>query len=165
MKKLFIFGHQNMQESFHSKAIYDLIDQDKIIIYDLYPDFKIDIEKEHERLAKYDELVFVSPVNWYTPTPIIHQYINLVFDYGFGYGKDAIMRGVPYSLILTSGGRPEFYSITGKHFYPFEEFQIDIFQSFALMHMPINDFIWIDSGYTRPKDEQLENIKEKLANI
>lgn len=89
---LLILGHPNIAESVANRAIVAEIQRlnPKIEIRnltELYPDFKIDVEKEQQALLKHDLIVFQYPLYWYNMPAILKQWFDVVFTYQFAYGS------------------------------------------------------------------------------
>ncbi|GHD32464.1 NAD(P)H-dependent oxidoreductase [Halioglobus pacificus] len=57
-------------------------------LYEQYPDFRIDVEAEQQRLLEHDVIVFMFPLYWYSTPAILKEWQDLVLEYGFAYGKD-----------------------------------------------------------------------------
>ena len=69
-KVLVVLAHPNFKDSFANKTIIEKIkkinaDIEIDDLYQLYPDFKIDVKKEQEKLVKADSIVIQFPMFWY----------------------------------------------------------------------------------------------------
>lgn len=120
---LVIYGHPNYKDSVCNKAILSefaaLAPEAEIVnIMELYPDFKIDVEKEQKRLMQADTIVFQFPFWWYGSPSIMHRYVEEVFSHGFAYGSTGTaLTGKNFVLSFTAGGAKEAYSKDGyQHF-------------------------------------------------
>lgn len=74
MKVLIIFAHPAFHKSHVNKILLDGLEKfDDVTIHDLYevyPDFDIDIKREQELLSQHDCIVFHYPLFWYS-TPAL----------------------------------------------------------------------------------------------
>ena len=90
-KILLILSHPNYKESFANKIIVDKI---KTIIPDieidhidaLYPDEKIDVKAEQEKLLRNDTIIFQFPMYWHTRPYLLSKWFEVVYEPGFAYG-------------------------------------------------------------------------------
>jgi len=79
-------------------------------MYDLYPDFFIDVKKEQELLLEHDIIVWQHPFYWYSSPSLLKEWIDLVLEHGFAYGRSG--RALDGKMILSAistGGRREAY--------------------------------------------------------
>lgn len=58
-------------------------------LYQLYPDFYIDVTLEQKMLAQSNAIVLHYPMQWGLPPALLVQYLHKVFQYGWAYGKNA----------------------------------------------------------------------------
>ena len=92
-KILLILSHPNYKESFANKIIVDKI---KTIIPDieidhidqLYPDEKINVKAEQEKLMRNDTIIFQFPMYWHTRPYLLSKWFEVVYEPGFAYGGD-----------------------------------------------------------------------------
>jgi len=54
-------------------------------LYQLYPDFNIDIEAEKDALSQHDIVLWQHPFYWYSSPALLKQWIDLVLEYGWAY--------------------------------------------------------------------------------
>ena len=92
-KILLILSHPNYKESFANKIIVDKI---KTIIPDieidhidsLYPDEKIDVKAEQDKLLRNDTIIFQFPMYWHTRPYFLSKWFEVVYEPGFAYGEN-----------------------------------------------------------------------------
>lgn len=118
-KILIIFAHPLFEKSHAHKALVDQIpDSEEITfhdLYELYPDFNIDIRKEQEILKQHSIIILQHPMYWYSCPPILKQWIDLVLEYNWAYGvKGTYLEGKFLFQVITTGGKKENYSSLGK---------------------------------------------------
>ncbi len=56
-------------------------------LYEEYPDFQIDIKKEQDLLLNHDIIIWHHPFYWYSSPAILKEWIDLVLQHGFAYGR------------------------------------------------------------------------------
>ena len=79
-------------------------------IYDLYPDYQIDIKAEQEVLQQHDIIVWQHPMYWYSSPSLLKEWLDLVLEHGFAYGKAGrALEGKSVLSAITSGGRRDVY--------------------------------------------------------
>jgi len=98
-------------------------------LYAEYPTYEIDVDREQERLAAHDVIVFQHPVYWYSAPALMKEWIDLVLEYRWAYGPGGeALQGKVWLNAVTAGGAPEAYTAEGRNrndlrslFAPFEQ--------------------------------------------
>jgi len=102
-------------------------------LYELYPDFHIDVAQEQALLAEADLIVFQHPIQWYGMPALLKEWVDVVFENGWAYGPgENALRGKHFWLSVTTGGGEEAYRETGYHGRPFSDF-LPPFEQTALL--------------------------------
>ena len=57
-------------------------------ITELYPDGRIDVPAEQQKLLAANVVVFQFPVMWFAAPSPVHRYMEEVLTYGFAYGPE-----------------------------------------------------------------------------
>lgn len=92
-------------------------------LYDEYPDFHIDVIREQQMLLEYDIIVWQHPLYWYGSPSILKEWIDLVLQHGFAYGKQGTaLKDKLLLSAVTTGGRLEAYQAGGRNEYTVPEF-------------------------------------------
>lgn len=125
---LVISGHTNLDDSYANKTILEelnrcLPEAEYVYLDQLYSDFRIDVEKEQQRLVKADIIVFQFPLFWYSTPSILNRYVEEVFKHGFSHGSTGDkLAGKQLVLSFTSGAPEKMYQKGGLQNYPIEDF-------------------------------------------
>lgn len=104
-------------------AVSDLPGVSVRSLYDLYPDFAIDVERERQALSVADVLVWQCPFYWYGMPSLLHLWIEKVLGNGWAYGPGGTaVQGKSALWVTTTGAPAEGYRPGGMHGHPFEVF-------------------------------------------
>lgn len=105
------------------RAIEDLDGLEVRSLYDLYPDFAIDVESEQAALARAATLVWQHPIYWYTAPALLKLWFEKVLTPGWAYGPGGTaLVGKRCLWVATAGGDELSYRDGAMHGYPFEAF-------------------------------------------
>jgi glutathione-regulated potassium-efflux system ancillary protein KefF len=124
-------------------------------LYEHYPDFSIDVEREQTLLGQAELIVWQHPIYWYGPPPLLSLWFEKVLARGFAYGKNgAALRDKSCLWVPTTGGDVDAYREGGMHGHPFDKFVPPIEQTarFCGMHWQTPLIL---HGSQRATDEQL----------
>ncbi|MEM6639768.1 MAG: NAD(P)H-dependent oxidoreductase [Pseudomonadota bacterium] len=69
-------------------------------LYEHYPDFYIDKAREQALITEHDVLVLQFPLYWYSAPALLKEWIDIVFEHGFAYGRHA--RGLAGRTLVTA---------------------------------------------------------------
>jgi glutathione-regulated potassium-efflux system ancillary protein KefG len=106
------------------------------IMYDLYPDFHIDILEEQKILLEHDVVVWQHPFYWYSSPSLLKEWIDIVLQHGFAYGRDGkALAGKKVLSAITSGGRREVYQEGGIRKYSINQLLAPFEQTVKLCNM------------------------------
>lgn len=123
-----IYGHPHYEISVCNKALLDefskeLPEVEVVNLAEKYPDYRIDIEKEQQRLLNADTIVLQFPFWWYDAPSIVHRYFEEVLAHGFAYGsKGTALHGKKLIISITAGGGKSDYSKDGYQHYEMNDF-------------------------------------------
>lgn len=117
-------------------AVKDLEGVDIRDMYDLYPDFHIDIKAEQQVLLDNDLIIWQHPFYWYSSPSLLKEWIDLVLEHGFAYGKTGrALIGKQILTAITTGGRQEAYVQDGNHRFSIRQLLSPFEQTVHLCHM------------------------------
>jgi len=128
MKKkiLIVFAHPKFERSSNNILLVKSIPQIPEItfhdLYELYPDFNINVESEKKLLSENNIIVLQHPFYWYSAPPLMKQWIDLVLEFGWAYGPggNALQDKIIFNAI-TSGGQRSAYSKEGHNRFTINE--------------------------------------------
>ncbi len=125
MKKVLIqFAHPAIARSKINKALRAAVEDLEGVtvndLYAIYPDFLIDVKKEQQLCETHDVIIFQHPFYWYSTPAIMKEWLDLVLEHGWAYGKNAKgLEGKIFLQAFTAGGDDTTYRKDG-----FNEFTI-----------------------------------------
>ena len=127
MRALVLFAHPAVRKSRINVRLRDAIrDCEHVTLHDLYetyPDFSIDVDREQALLTAHDVIVFQHPFYWYSAPAIVKEWLDLVLEHGFAYGRDGnALRGKTWLQAITTGGRDSQYGMGAMNQFTIEEF-------------------------------------------
>ncbi|GAA0879589.1 NAD(P)H-dependent oxidoreductase [Algoriphagus jejuensis] len=164
-KILVLFAHPKFEHSDANQALVDAVSGLENVqirdLYELYPDFNINIQAEQEALFEHEVIIWQHPFYWYSCPPLLKQWIDLVLEHGWAYGKGGIFLKNKYIFnTITSGGSKDVYSSLGRNRFTIEEFLRPFEQTAYLCNMRYLPPFHL-SGTHRITDYQLrEKAKE-----
>jgi len=105
-------------------------------MYDIYPDFFIDVKKEQEVLLESDIIVWQHPFYWYSSPSLLKEWIDLVLEHGFAYGRTGVaLEGKKILTAISTGGRREAYHSEESGKYSIKQLLAPFEQSTTLCRM------------------------------
>ena len=118
-KILIIFAHPLFEKSVANKALANHIPDSENItfhdLYEMYPEFDINVKKEQELLNLHDIVIWHHPMYWYSCPPLLKQWIDMVLEYGWAYGKYGLaLQDKLIFQVITTGGNKENYCEEGR---------------------------------------------------
>jgi len=138
-------------------------------LYQLYPDFEVDVAAEQEQLAAHDTIVMQHPLYWYSVPPLMRQWQDLVLTYGWAYGREGnALVGKRLMHALSAGGGEEAYRPEGQNRFALDTFLRPCEQTAVLCGM---DWLppWVIHGTHALSVEQIteraEGYRERLAAL
>lgn len=92
-------------------------------LYDLYPDFDIDVAAEQRALLAADLIVWLTPVHWYSVPALMKHWFDQVLTYGWAYGPGGeALRGKTAWWVTSAGATASEYAPGGGHGRAFADF-------------------------------------------
>ncbi|WP_083634519.1 NAD(P)H-dependent oxidoreductase [Saccharicrinis aurantiacus] len=140
MKVLILFAHPAFHKSNVNKVMVDgLSATDSVTFHDLYqayPDFDIDIEREQELLSQHDCVIFHYPFFWYSNPALLKEWQDLVLTHGWAFGsKGNMLKGKLFFTAITAGGPKASYTNDSFNGYTIQQLIAPLLQSAMLCKM------------------------------
>lgn len=148
-------------------AVRDLPGVEVRTLFELYPDFSIDVTAEQRALAATRLVVWQHPVYWYGVPSMLKLWFDEVLAYGWAYGEGGTaLEGKDCLWVATTGAGPDSYAAGGEHGHPFDAFVPPIRQTAVFCGMNWLDPLVVHAAH-RTAPESLERIaaqyRERLA--
>lgn len=135
-----VYAHPYPEHSVANRALIGALDGLPGLrlasLYDLYPDWAIDVDAEQDALARARVLVWQHPLHWYGCTPMLKLWLDKVLTFGWAFGPGGTaLHGKTCLWVVTTGGDERSYAEHGLHGHPFEAFTSPMRQTAALCGM------------------------------
>lgn len=126
-KALIVYAHPAHQRSRANQALLNSVrDIAEVTVHDLYevyPNFFIDVPAEQALLEQYDLIVIQHPVYWYNMPALLREWQDLVLEYGFAYGKGRRkLAGKGLWVVLTAGAPANTYDESAVNERPLSDY-------------------------------------------
>jgi glutathione-regulated potassium-efflux system ancillary protein KefF len=146
-------------------AIRDLPNIEIRSLYDLYPDFDIDIEAEQAAMARAGLVVWLHPIFWYSVPAMLKHYFDVVLTRGWAYaeaggsarmaaqGAGDVLVGKHCLWVATTGGKASAYAAGQMHAMPFDEFAAPLMQTAEFCGMVWTPPITLHDAHAESDDD------------
>jgi glutathione-regulated potassium-efflux system ancillary protein KefG len=139
-KILILFAHPAMEKSRVNLHLAEAVkDLDGVYFHDLYqeyPDFHFDIDREQELLLQHDIIIFHHPFFWYSTPAILKEWQDLVLEHGWAYGSHGkALAGKVFMNVITTGGKESAYQEKGYNRFTMRQLLAPIEQTAILCNM------------------------------
>ena len=139
-KILVLFAHPKFEKSRANQALVKAIQNLPGLtfhdLYEHYPNFQIDVAFEQGLLLEHEIVVWHHPIYWYSCPPLLKQWLDLVLEVGWAYGKGGdYLKGKFVLNAVTSGGSREVYQTDGRNRFTLKQFLSPFDQTAWLCHM------------------------------
>ena len=105
-------------------------------LYEEYPTLGIDVRREQALCMEHDVLVMQHPFYWYSVPAILKEWMDLVLDHGWAYGKDGhALRGKLMFNAVSTGGGDDAYRREGYNRFTMRELLSPLDQTARLCGM------------------------------
>lgn len=137
---LLLFAHPTLEKSRVNAKLIKYIPSIKDLtfhdLYELYPDYDIDIKTEQQLLLEHEIIIMHHPFYWYSSPPIVKQWEDLVLEHGWAYGaKGKNLVGKYFLNAVTTGGPAEAYQGGTLNKYTIRQYLIPFEQTARLCNM------------------------------
>jgi glutathione-regulated potassium-efflux system ancillary protein KefG len=137
---LVVLAHPALERSRANKAMAEAAAETPGValhdLYEVYPDFLIDVPAEQKRLAAQDAIVLQFPFYWYSTPSLLKEWIDAVWLHGFAYGKGGCaLEGKTLAVACSAGSTEADYMAGATHHYSVQEFLRPLERTAALCRM------------------------------
>jgi glutathione-regulated potassium-efflux system ancillary protein KefG len=169
LKVLILFAHPAFERSrVHAKLIRAVKQLPGITLrdlYEVYPDFDVHPDTEQQVLKEHDVIIFQHPFYWYSGPALLKQWMDLVLEHGWAYGKNGVaLQGKYWLQVVSTGGNEEAYSPEGHHGHVIKQFMLPFEQSAKLCHMQYLP-PFVVHGATQLTEQQLDQYAAGYTKI
>lgn len=88
---LILFAHPRFEKSKTNRALLKNIDRINGVtlndLYEKYPDFNIDIDREKKLLLNHQIIIWQHPFYMYSAPALLKQWIDLLMEHGWAHGR------------------------------------------------------------------------------
>jgi glutathione-regulated potassium-efflux system ancillary protein KefF len=135
-----VFAHPYRDRSRANRALIDAVRDLSFVsvrdLYDLYPDFDIDVQREQRALVEANVIVWQHPMYWYSVPSLLKHWFDKVLTRGFAYGHGGeALRGKRCLWVVTTGGGDDAFQPGGMHEHPMSSFVPPIEQTARFCNM------------------------------
>src|ERR1700722_18073549 len=125
-KVLIQFAHPALQKSRVNRrliaAVRNLENVTLNDLYEEYPDFRVNVQREQQLLVSHDIIVFQHPLYWYSCPALLKEWEDLVLQFGFAYGSQGTkLNGKWVLTAITTGGPTAAYQRDGSNYFTIRE--------------------------------------------
>ncbi|WP_018754369.1 NAD(P)H-dependent oxidoreductase [Paenibacillus terrigena] len=126
MKTMVIIAHPHLNTSRANLAFKHELEQHADIdvrdLYQEYPNWEIDVEREQRLLLQYDRIVFQFPFYWYSCPPLLKKWFDDVLTFGWAFGPGGEhLKGKEFMVATTAGGTESAYRSGGENWFTISE--------------------------------------------
>lgn len=134
-------------------------------LYEHYPHFSINVDREQTLLLEADLIVWQFPTMWYSVPPLLRQWQDDVLQCSFAYGKGNQLAGKALMLCTTTGGARPDYKQKALHGAPLDNYLAATRQTarFCQLHYLSPHIVYGASSYTSRED--VEPLAEDYARL
>ncbi|MEZ4600998.1 MAG: NAD(P)H-dependent oxidoreductase [Syntrophotaleaceae bacterium] len=166
---LILFAHPRFEKSRANKALLGALHgQDGITVhdlYELYPDFNVDIAREQDLLLAHQIIIWHYPLFLYGAPAMVKQWMDLVLEHGWAHGAGVTtLEDKQLFVTITSGGTRESYSHSGFNRHTMSELLFPLRQATRLCRMT-----WLPpfavQGTYRLTDDMLANYGSMYRQV
>lgn len=157
---LILFAHPTQHRSEINRPLFDIAQATDCVtavdLYNEYPDFQIDVEKEQQRLRDHDVVIFQFPLYWYSTPAILKEWLDLVLEYGFAYGVGGTaLKNKRFICAVSAGGTSHAYSAQGHNKFKIRNLLHPLEQTANLTGMQFLPPFVLFGARTAVEDERL----------
>jgi glutathione-regulated potassium-efflux system ancillary protein KefF len=147
-------------------AVRDLPGLELRSLYDLYPDFDIDVEAEQEVLERASGVVWQHPLHWYSVPSLLKHWFDKVLARGWAYGEGGTaLHGKRCLWVTTTGGDDLAFHQQGMHGSPFASFVPPVEQTARFCGMRWEEPLVIHGAHQVPRHALFDAARSYRARL
>lgn len=136
------------------------VDVERRDLYELYPDFFIDVSAEQAALQRASHIVFLYPFFWYSFPSLLKEWLDQVLEEGFAYGQNGdALQGKSLQLCVSTGGEKTSYPGT-KNPYSMDNLLSPLYQTAHICQMKLLKPFVIHGAHTISDAELIQRSHE-----
>lgn len=137
---LILFAHPALEKSRVNRRLAAVVRELEGVtfhdLYEAYPYFDIDVDREQELLLRHHTIVLQHPFFWYSTPAMMKQWVDLVLEHGWAYGSQGTaLVGKRVASAISTGGGESAYREEGHNRHTIRQFLAPIEQTFLLCGM------------------------------
>lgn len=159
-KILILFAHPLYEKSKVNQIINQYIPKNEYItfhdLYELYPEFEIDVRNERKLLLEHDIIIWQHPVYWYSSPALLKQWMDMVLHFrGVNEVNIDVLEGKSVLQVVSLGEQTISYNSLERDFTPIQDFLLPFRKSAEFCKM----------NYLPPFEIKIpKNADDKLIN-
>ena len=119
-KVLVVVAHPALEASVANRRMArSVAGLEGVVVHDLYepyPDFEIAVTAEQDLLVAHDVIILLHPLYWYSAPALLKEWLDLVLEHGFAYGRTGnALVGKILMNALSTGGQDDAYNPEGRN--------------------------------------------------
>ena len=159
---LILFAHPALQKSRVNKELISYVrDIEGVTFHDLYeeyPDFDIHVAREQQLLVTHDIIVFHHPLFWFSVPALLKEWMDLVLEHMWAYGRKGMaLKGKIMLSVISTGGRESLFQAKGYNRHTIGEFLYPLAQSAYVCGMDYLSPFVVHGTHTITKEEIARN--------
>lgn len=137
---LVVFAHPALERARAAPALLTALqglpDATVRDLYELYPDFAVDVPAEQALLREHDAVVLQFPLYWYAAPALLKEWMDVTWLHGFAYGtQGCALRRKTLGVAITTGGSHDAFHPLGVHGHDLKELLLPFEQAARLCDM------------------------------
>lgn len=167
MKNIYhIVTHPDLGKSRINKEVMKALEGKENVetrkLYESYPDWKIDIEREKKSLLRADVIVVQTPFYWYSTPGLYKEWQDRVLEYGFAYGEGGDkLKDKKFVMVISTFGPEESYTHEGYNHFTMEELLRPFEQTANLCKLLYVKPLVIH-GVAHKTDQEIETFRDSV---
>lgn len=166
---LVIFAHPTLHKSRVQRQLIERAPRVEGVtvrdLYELYPDYDVDVKREQGPLEDHDVIVWQHPLYWYSTPPLLKQWIDLVLEHGWAYGSTGTaLQGKRLLSVISAGGSATAYCEEGYNRFSVRQLLTPLEQTARLCGM---EYLppWVVFGTHRLELDAIREHAERYEEL